>query len=108
MNIKIDERHIGLIILAAIFLLPYAHYHELTLLLIPIFCLIRMLQRQDTVQPYYLAVLPLIVSWLSALGFLGSGWLKFPIIYTVMFALAYLLMTSGKILQRIPRLTPQP
>jgi len=105
---EIDERHIGLIILAAIFLLPYAHYHELTLLLIPIFCLIRMLQRQDTVQPYYLAVLPLIVSWLSALGFLGSGWLKFPIIYTVMFALAYLLMTSGKILQRIPRLTPQP
>ena len=105
---EIDERHIGLIILAAIFLLPYAHYHELTLLLIPIFCLIRILQRQDTVQPYYLAVLPLIVSWLSALGFLGSGWLKFPIIYTVMFALAYLLMTSGKILQRIPRLTPQP
>ena len=105
---EIDERHIGLITLAAIFLLPYAHYHELTLLLIPIFCQIRMLQRQNTVQPYYLAVLPLIVSWLSALGFLGSGWLKFPIIYTVMFALAYLLMTSGKILQKIPRLTPQP
>jgi len=105
---EVDERHIGLISLAAIFLLPYAHYHELTLLLIPIFCLIRMLQKQNTVQPYYLAILPLIVSWLSALGFLGSGLLKFPIIYTVMFALAYLLMTSGKILQRIPRLAPQP
>jgi Glycosyltransferase family 87 len=104
---EIDERQVGLITLASIFLLPYAHYHELTLLLIPIFCVIRMLQRQNTTQQYYLAVLPLVVSWLSALGFLGSGLLKFPIIYFVMFALAYLLITSGKTLQRIPRLSTQ-
>ena len=104
---EIDERHIGLISLASIFLLPYAHYHELTLLLIPIFCLIRMLERQNTVQQYYLAVLPLIVSWLSALGFIGSGALKFPIIYFVMLVLAYLLITSGKVLQNIPRLSAQ-
>ena len=104
---EIDEKHIGLITLAAIFLLPYAHYHELTLLLIPIFCLIRMLERQNSVQQYDLAVLPLIVSWLSALGFIGSGVLKFPIIYSVMSVLAYLLITSGKILQSIPRLSTQ-
>ena len=104
---EVNEKHIGLISLASIFLLPYAHYHELTLLLIPIFCLIRMLERQNTVQQYYLAVLPLIVSWLSALGFIGSGALKFPIIYSVMLVLAYLLITSGKILQNIPRLSAQ-
>jgi hypothetical protein len=104
---EISEKHIGLISLAAIFLLPYAHYHELTLLLIPIFCLLRILEKQNTVQQYFLAVLPLIVSWLSALGFIGSGALKFPIIYTVMFMLAYLLITSGKILQNIPRLSTQ-
>jgi len=104
---EIDERHIGLIMLAAIFLLPYAHYHELTLLLIPIFCVIRILQRQETVQEYYLAVLPLVISWLSALGFLGSGLLKFPIIYTVMLGLAYLLMTSGRTLEKIPSLSPR-
>ena len=104
---EIDEKHIGLITLAAIFLLPYAHYHELTLLLIPIFCVIRMLERQNSVQQYDLAVLPLIVSWLSALGFIGSGVLKFPIIYSVMSVLAYLLITSGKILQSIPRLSTQ-
>jgi hypothetical protein len=104
---EIDERQIGLITLAAIFLLPYAHYHELTLLLIPIFCLIRMLQRQNIVQGYYLAVLPLLVSWLSLLGFIGSGALKFPIIYSVMVALAYLLITSGRVLQNILHLSPQ-
>lgn len=104
---EINERHIGLITLASIFLLPYAHYHELTLLLIPIFCLLRILEKQNTVQQFYLAVLPLIVSWLSALGFIGSGVIKFPIIYTVMFVLAYLLLTSAKMLQNIPRLSTQ-
>ena len=105
---EITEKHIGLLTMAAIFLLPYAHYHELTLLLIPIFCVIRMLQRQDTVQQFYLAVLPLLVSWLSLLGFIGSGVLKFPIIYSVMLVLAYLLLTSGRILQNVHRLSTQP
>jgi hypothetical protein len=106
-NGEITEKHIGLIVLAGIFLLPYAHYHELTLLLIPIFCLLRILEKTDAIQQYYLAVLPLVVSWLSLLGFIGSGAFKFPIIYAVMFLLAYLLITSGKILSRIPRLSTQ-
>jgi hypothetical protein len=104
---EISERHIGLIAIFTIFLLPYAHYHELTLLLIPIFCLLRILEKRYAIQQYYLAVLPLVVSWLSVLGFIGSGALKFPIIYMVMFLLAYLLIASGKILQNIPRLSTQ-
>jgi hypothetical protein len=97
---KITERHIGLIVLVGIFLLPYAHYHELTLLLIPIFCILRILQRDESIPQYYLVVLPLIVSWLSALGFIGSGALKFPIVYLVMLSLGYLLITEGKVMQR--------
>jgi hypothetical protein len=104
---EISEKHIGLMVLAAILLLPYAHYHELTLLLIPIFCLLRILEKRRAIQQYYLAVLPLVVSWLSILGFIGSGALKFTIIYIIMFTLAYLLLTSGKVLQNIPRLSPQ-
>ena len=104
---EISERHIGLITLAAIFLLPYAHYHELTLLLIPGFCLIRILQKNDAVEQYYLAILPLVVSWLSALGFIGSGVMKFPIVYSIMIALAYLLITRGKVLQKNPQLAVQ-
>jgi hypothetical protein len=106
-SVEINEEHIGLIVLAAILLLPYAHYHELTLLLIPIFCLLRILEKRYAIQQYYIAVLPLVVSWLSVLGFIGSGALKFPIVYMVMFTLAYLLITSGKILQNIPRLFTQ-
>jgi len=106
-SVEINEKHIGLIVLAAILLLPYAHYHELTLLLIPIFCLLRILEKNAAIQQYYLAILPLVVSWLSILGFIGSGAMKFPIIYTVMILLAYLLITSGKILQKIPHLSTQ-
>jgi hypothetical protein len=94
---EITEKHIGLLSLFAVFLLPYAHYHELTLLLIPIFCLLRILERSQ-IDPYYLAVIPLIVSWLSLLGYAGSGALKFPIVYTVMFALGYSLLNPGRIL----------
>jgi hypothetical protein len=94
---EITEKHIGLIGLFAIFLLPYAHYHELTMLLIPIFCLLRILERSN-IDPYYLAIAPLIVSWLSAIGYAGSGALKFPIVYTVMFILGYCLLNTGRIL----------
>jgi Glycosyltransferase family 87 len=104
---EITEKHMGLITVFAILLLPYAHYHELTLLLIPIFCLLRILERNN-IDQYYLAILPLIVSWLSALGFAGSGALKFPIMYTVMFILGYSLLNPEKILRRLQRPAPQP
>jgi hypothetical protein len=99
----ITEKHLGIITIFAVLLLPYAHYHELTLLLIPIFCVLRVLGKQPVVDPYYLAVLPLIVSWLSALGFAGMGTLKFPIIYTVMFALGYILMNPEKVSSSLPK-----
>lgn len=103
---EITEKHTGLITIFAIFLLPYAHYHELTLLLIPIFCLVRILQRSP-IDDYYLAILPLIVSWLSALGYAGSGAWKFPIMYTVMFIIGYSLLNSEKISRRLQSPAPQ-
>jgi hypothetical protein len=102
---EITEKHIGLIVLFGIFLLPYAHYHELTLLLIPIFCILRILQRDESIPQYYLVFLPLLVSWLSALGFSGSGAMKFPIVYFVMLSLGYLLITEGKVAQRLPHIS---
>ena len=93
---EITETHIGLMTIFAIFLLPYAHYHELTLLLIPIFCILLILERKGNVQQYYLAILPLVVSWLSALGFIRSGFMKFPIVYSIMLILGYFLVKPDK------------
>ncbi len=94
----IDERHIGVLTLFAIFLLPYAHYHDLILLLIPIFCVLHLYQRMAAISQEILVLLPLVVSWLSVIGFAGSGTLKFPIVYAVMFFLGYLLIKTGKAL----------
>lgn len=94
---EIDERHIGLLSLAAIFFVPYAHYHDLILLLVPIFCLIRLHQSPGLVHQNYLSLLPLAVSWPLTLGFAGAGWFKFPIVYAVMVLLGYLLIRRDKI-----------
>jgi len=96
-NTEINERHIGLLSTTCIFLLPYAHYHDLILLLIPIFCILRIYQKQDAVHQNYLAVTPLVASWLFALGFTGSGVFKFPIVYAAMFFLIYLFNKSIKL-----------
>jgi hypothetical protein len=103
---EITEKHIGLISIFAIFLLPYAHYHELTLLLIPIFCLLRILERNQ-VEPYFMAIVPLVVSWFSLLGYAGTGLLKFPIVYTIMFILGYSLLYPGRILSWLPGSAPR-
>jgi len=96
---KISEMHIGLISIFAVFLLPYAHYHELTLLLIPIFCVLQILEKHETVDSFMHAVFPLIVSWLSALGYAGSGVLKFPIVYMIMILLGYCLIYPERLLK---------
>lgn len=94
---EIDEMRVGVLSLAAIFLAPYAHFHDLILLLVPIFCLLRIHQRSEMIRQDYLVVLPLVISWLSALGFAGTGDLKFPIIYSVMLVLGYLLIKADKL-----------
>lgn len=95
-SIEINGKDIGLLSLASIFLAPYAHYHDLILLLIPIFCLIRIHQTMGSVQQNALSILPLAISWILTIGFAGSGVLKFPIVYTIMFLLVYLLIKAGK------------
>lgn len=92
---KIEEKQVGWLSIASIFLAPYAHYHDLILLLIPIFCLLRIDQRDEIAHPNRFVLLPLVVSWLSVLGFAGTGVLKFPIVYSVMVMLAYLLLKNG-------------
>lgn len=95
-NSEINERHIGLLSTVAIFLVPYAHYHDLILLLLPIFCVLRRYQKEDAIHQNYLAITPLVISWFLALGFAGSGFLKFLIVYMIMFSLIYMLVTTRK------------
>ena len=103
---EIREKQIGLISIAAIFLQPYSHYHDLILLLIPIFCLIRILEKNNVVDQYYLAVGPLAVSLFACLGFVGSGIMKFPIIYIIMLILVYLFIAFDKLFMNVSPVHP--
>lgn len=87
----------GLLILVMLLFVPYAHYHELTLLLIPIYGIIHLLGRENALSANYLAALPLATSIVLMIGFSGSGALKYPLVYLVMLALAYGLFFHDKL-----------
>ena len=94
---EILEKHIGLLTLFSILLVPYAHYHDLVILLVPIICLIRVLSSRKIIETGLLSILPLIVSLIALVGFAGPGYLKFPLIYLVMLILGYLLLFPDRI-----------
>jgi hypothetical protein len=102
---EITEQHIGLLILLGLIFVPYAHYHELTLLLIPIFCLIRVLSAKKLVSSQTLALLPFAVGLMLMVGFIGSGALKYLMVYIVMILLGYFLLFPEKI--KVFAITPR-
>lgn len=94
---EILEKHIGLLALFSVLLVPYAHYHDLVILLVPITCLIRALSSKEIILTGLLSVIPLIISLIALVGFVGPGYLKFPMIYFVMLMLGYLLLFPDRI-----------
>jgi hypothetical protein len=89
---EITDKHIGVLVISSVFFLPYAHYHDLILLLISIFCLIRILNNHNFTDQYLPAVIPLTISLVFVFGFWGIGILKFPFVYLIMFLLGLSLM----------------
>lgn len=97
---KFGVKQAGLLTLAMLLFVPYAHYHELTLLLVPIYAIIHLLGKEGAIPANYLAALPLVVSILLMLGFSGSGNFRFVPVYLVMFALAYGLVFHARIAKK--------
>ncbi|PJB65183.1 MAG: hypothetical protein CO094_10565 [Anaerolineae bacterium CG_4_9_14_3_um_filter_57_17] len=91
---QIGAKEIGLLVLLGLILVPYAHYHELTLLLIPIFCLIHIWAQKKRIANQILVSLPLAASLLMLSGLSGSGAFKYPAVYLIMAANAYFLLFS--------------
>jgi hypothetical protein len=73
------------------------HYHDLALLLIPIFCLMRICAQRNLVSSANLAMMPVALSLLMLPGFLGAGGLKYPLTYLVMALLGFFLLFPQKI-----------
>lgn len=99
---EITGKHIGVLVISSIFFLPYAHYHDLILLLVPVFCLIRMLNEYNFTDQYLPAVIPLTFSLVFVFGFWGNGILKFPFVYLIMLMLGLSLMFPIKFWRNVP------
>lgn len=96
-NNQITEKHIGLLILLGLLLVPYAHYHELSLLLIPIFCLIRIWSQNEMISARKITLIPISISMTLLLGFINFANVKYIIVYMIIFFLGYALFSSRKI-----------
>lgn len=61
---QIRDKHAGVAILVAIFAAPHLHYHDLVLLLLPLFSVIVILKKGKYLDQGVVGYFPLITSWL--------------------------------------------
>src|ERR1700690_146109 len=61
-NGVIEERHIGLAVILTIIGVPHIHYHDLALLLIPIYAVMRVMLDRKLLKPGEAVLLPLSIS----------------------------------------------
>jgi len=78
---------IGLTVILALFSVPHLHFHDLTLLLIPIYELIRFSSQNERLKTSIATVLPIAISLLLLLGNI-SPLLQYTFPYLIMLALA--------------------
>jgi hypothetical protein len=80
-NAEIKERHIGLAVILTILGAPHFHYHDLALLLIPIFGLVRVLLDKELLKTRDVVLLPLGASVLLFASYFLLPVLKYVIPY---------------------------
>jgi len=90
---ELETGKIGLTVILALFTVPHLHFHDLTLLLIPIYELIRSSTGNDRLKTSIAAVLPIAISLVLLLGNI-SPLLQYTFPYLIMLALARYLYYS--------------
>ena len=101
---RLAETEIGVAVLAGILFVPYLHYHDLAILLIPLFCMLRVLRADGRVAAQDIVLLPLAASYLLLVGFMGF-WIRYPVVYLLMLAIGGTLIAPGWI-QRLKPTRP--
>jgi hypothetical protein len=95
----IGAKQIGLAVLIAIFAVPHLHYHDLVLLLIPIFSLMMLFVQRGLPDLKLVAVFPLAVSWVLVISnFLPA--LKFSVPYLLGLLIAIILWRPSLVFRR--------
>ena len=82
-NAEIKEKHIGLAVIVTIIGVPHFHYHDLALLLIPIFGVIRVTLDKKLLKTQEAVLLPLGASVLLFISYFLLPGLKYVVPYLV-------------------------
>jgi hypothetical protein len=96
---EIDERSIGLAVTVSLFASPHLHYHDLTLLLVPLVTALLVLVRGGFLRPSNAGLVPLAVSLLLLFGSLIPG-VQYNLPYLIMALIILLLLAPGKLFRR--------
>ena len=80
-NGEIKDRHIGMAVIVTIIAVPHIHYHDLALLLIPVFCVIRVALDKKLLKISDAVLIPLIASLLLFVSYLLIPVLKYYVPY---------------------------
>lgn len=96
---EIDEMHIALTVTLAMFSLPHLHYHDLTLLLVPLFALMLVLVRDGYLHSVNASLVPLAVSLTLLFGSLIPV-LHYNLPYFIMALIILLLWIPEKIIHK--------
>lgn len=83
----LKNAYIGLTITLALFVVPHLHFHDLTLLLIPIYELIRRSKESDYLELSVAVLIPIAISLLLLISNI-SYYLQYTIPYLIMLILA--------------------
>jgi hypothetical protein len=94
---EVDEKSIGASILIALLVVPHLHYHDLALLLIPIFCLMDRFDLGALSESRMIRMLPLAISWLLVISSTFEFG-KYTMPYFVIVLLATVLWKPGIII----------
>jgi hypothetical protein len=99
---QLEERRIGLAVLASLFTSPHTHIQDLILLLIPLVGLMLVLVRENYMQPRSVILLPLAASLIMLFSFFAEA-LKYGVYYLVVLVLLAALAFPDRIFPRLKR-----
>ncbi len=91
---KIEEKQIGLAVLLAMFAAPHLQYHDLAVLLIPIICLMSLINKAQLWNDAVTSLLPLGISWVLFVSNFND-FLKYNIPYLIGLLLGFMLWRPG-------------
>jgi hypothetical protein len=97
---EIAEKHIGLAVIFTIVFTPHVNYHDLALLLLPLYGILRILLNRKILKLETAVLAPLGLSLILFISYLLIPIFKYAVLYPIMLAMLALLWFPEKVLFR--------